>query len=623
MPYYDVSIPLKLKNLTYYHEEDNDLTGFAVKVPLKNKIYDAIVINKREKKPEEVGLIRHFEGIWGQAYSKKFIEFLLWMSFYYVAQTGSILRLTFFEEIISYLKGETKEKISTKKAETIKESLGLDHFNLNPNTVKKILSLVDEKKYKTLLIHSPNILYEIKLMAEVACAVSSNDGSILLILPEIKEVQSLYNILKEHLNEKIVMLHSEMKRSELNISIKKIMENKVKVIVGTRFSIFAPAKKLSLIMLSQEASWLYKSEESPRYNVRECAVMRGLLEGCPVVLCSPLPSVSSYWNVLQNKFEFIDDFSFLGHPEIVILKQPRNDIFHPESMLYLKLHQKEPLMLIAPRKGFSLLRCSECGETIKCEGCGYSSIYYKEEKTLGCSRCNLKFTPPQVCPYCGGVDIHPLGTGVERLKEELQRIFQDKEISIKDYELEGNDIKGIVVAPVGKIKKGLTPTFKGAIFVDFDFFLSIPDYRAIENAFGKILSLCHLIRKDGTLFLQTRSPDLEIFKFMRSYNFKDFYGYELKHRKETGFPPFVRLIKILLKIKKKDSEDIYEKIKNCLKSCTSADVIGPLREKDKAYFILRSKEKRKLIEELHICLEKLNKFKEVSYSIEVDPVNLK
>jgi primosomal protein N' (replication factor Y) len=624
MSYCDIAIPLRLKTLTYYYDREDDLTGFAVTVSLKNKLYEGIVINRREQKPEGVEDIKKVESLLGRAYSKIYIEFLRWMSFYYIAEIGTILRLAFFDEIVFYLKGKKKRKLSYSYVDTVKDVNFLESLSLNPETVSKILDAFDKKEYKTFLIHSPSVPYEMKLMIEVTTKASSDDP-VLLILPEIKEVKIVYKILKDKIGDSVVILHSEMKPSERYLTIEKIMQGNVKVIVGTRFAIFAPAQKLSLIMISQESSWLYKAEESPRYHARDCAVMRGFLERCPVVICDTLPSITSFWNSMKGKYEFIDDFSKSPHPKLRILKQPFVNTFNPHIIHILKLYEKDGVLVVTPRTGFSFLRCSECGEVLRCKKCGYSLIFHKETKSVECYRCDQKEKASESCQFCGGVNIHPIGTGIEKLKEELEKIFSKKGVAVKYYEFEDEQSQSVYILYAGRIKKTLLPPFKYAVFVDFDFFLSIPDYRALENAFGKILALSYLVRNDGVIYIQTRYPDSPFFKFLKFYNFRDFYLYELEHRKEAMFPPFVRFIKINVKLKKTASKDIEEKIKSFLIFHINAEIMGSLKgeKSDEFFFILRSKNKRKLTEELNLCINKLKELKGISLKIEVDPVTLR
>ncbi len=625
MPYYHVSIPLKLKRLTYYYEKDEDLVGYGVTVPLKNKFYDGLVLAKGYEKPKEVENIREIKKIWGRVYSKEFMDFLSWMSFHYLAEIGSILRLTFFDIIISFLKGKKKKKKAKIEPPKPEEYGFLKNISINERITERIIEAMDSGKYKGFLIHCPTFIYEMKLMMEMATQIFSKDKQVLLILPEIKDVNFLFQILKEKFGESVVRLHSHIKSSELYESIEKILEERAKIIIGTRFAIFAPAKNLSLILISQESSWLYKAEESPRYNARDGAVMRGFIESCPVILSDTMPSVNSYWNVLRRKYDLIDDFNRMPHPEIRILRQPLLQIFHPEVLLNLQLYKKEGILAVAPRAGFSLLRCSECGEVLKCEKCGYGMIYHKNNNLLECSKCDIKLPTPSTCTNCGGTEIHPIGTGIDRLREELRNIFSSKKSFIRDYNFFSEDLEGILILQASKTKKTYIPQFKLALLVDFDFFLSIPDYRAMENAFGKVIFLSHMIKSEGTIFIQTRNPDNVFFKYLRSYDFRGFYNHELSYRKETLFPPFARLIKLIFNMKKDNWKELNMRLRDFLKSNSTADVMGPFsdQKKQQIFFILRSKDKGKLTEEVHLLLRGLEKMKGFSLKVEVDPVNLR
>lgn len=136
---------------------------------------------------------------------------------------------------------EIKIKKSSRK---IKESIPfqLKDYSLNNETLSKIIEIATKGIFKTFLVHCPNFLYEMKLMVETVKGVSSLDGAVLLIVPEKRDAQRLYSSIKE-LDSRVVLLHSEMPRSEILYSIKEIIENRVKIIVGTRFAVFAPVKK--------------------------------------------------------------------------------------------------------------------------------------------------------------------------------------------------------------------------------------------------------------------------------------------------------------------------------------------------------------------------------------------
>lgn len=623
MPYFDVSIPLKLKTLTYYCEEDKDLAGFIVEVPLKDKTTYGIVLNKRESLPSDISEIKHIRKIIGRAYSEKFLSFLQWLSSYYLSEMGSVLRVTFFEEIVKFLRGEKVRKSSGRKlASSLIQSIYEE--KVNEETISAIVEAKGKKKYKTFLIHCPDISYEMALMLEAVKRLSP-DETILLLIPEIKDAMLLFGLIKEKIDENAVLLHSEMRHWELLNSINRIMRDEARIIVGTRSALFAPARKLSLIMVAEESSWLYKEEQTPGYHARDCAIMRGFIENCPVVLTTEMPSVISYFNALRGKYELIEDFGLRKHPQIKIVRQPYRSVFNPETLLYMKQYYKEGVLITAPRSGYSLLRCAECGEILRCRNCGYTMIFHKSLNALECFRCNLMMKTPQECPYCFSTNLHSIGTGVEKIKEEVEKIFSKEEIEVKEFELQQEEVRGIYVIQTGRIKRGYIPVFKSAVIVDFDFFLSIPDYRALENAFLRILSIIRLIKDDGALIIQTGYPGNEFLRFLQSYNFRDFYFYELRHRERAGFPPFVRLIKLVIKLKKTSEKETLARVKELLNSEISGDVLGGYRTagRGELIFILRSKDRRKLTEEAQGLLRKLKDLKGISFKVEVDPVSLR
>ncbi|MCS7203873.1 MAG: primosomal protein N' [Thermodesulfovibrio sp.] len=618
MPYYDVSIPLRLKTLTYYYEENRDLAGFVVKVPLKNRIYDGIVLGKRESLPEGITQIKEIKEVIGKAYTEGFIEFLKWLSNYTFSEIGSVLRVTFFEEILKFLENK---RVRSKKRERIEKKGLHSDLKVNDKTLSKIINSLGN--YKAILIHCPNIYYEIVLMTEVIKRLK-DEHTVILMFPEIKDANLAFSLLPDIYNERSVLLHSEMSTSEITSSVYRIMENRAKIVVGTRSAIFAPLKTLSLIMVAEEGSFPLKEEQTPKYNATEAAIMRAFIERCPVVLLTQMPSTTSYFNVLSNKYEFISDFDIIAHPQIRILRQPYKKVFHPDVLLAIKINYKEGILITVPRSGYSLIRCVDCGQTVKCDKCGYSMIFSKKGLSLECFRCGIQKKTFTECPYCKSININPIGTGIEKILEEIKSIFPSEDLLLREFDLTSEEIQGISIIQTAKIKKTFSPQFKYAVVVDFDFFLSLPDYRATEEAFRKVLLITQLVKQDGTIFIQTNNPENKILKFIRDYNFKDFYLQELRHRGQIGFPPFAKLVKVTVKTKKNVSAAIVDEIKRVLSNHIQ-EVLGPFKAPiDRTYiFILRFKNKKEFIKQTKEALTELESFQSISFSVEVDPVTLK
>lgn len=621
MPYYDVSIPLRLKTLTYFYEQDLDLVGYAVRVPLRSGRYSGLVIEKREQKPEGVQELRKIEEIIGKVYESKFLDFIKWLSFYYVSELGVILRATFFEEIVEILRGKLAKQRKPVKLATSELSFEISEVKLKDETLERVEKAIENSGYKTLLIHSPNPLYEFRLLLETVALTLSKNKRGIFIVPTIAEAKALFGQISDH---RAALLHSELRKSELIETLRRIISGEVNIVVGTRIALFAPLKGVSVIFVSQESSWLYKAEESPRYNLREASVMRGFIETAPVILCDFMPSISSYYNAMRGKFEFIDNFEASKHPEIRILKQPKDRALSQELVFRIKTLDDRRFLILSPQTGYSLLRCDECAQFIKCPLCSSNLIFHRESKNLECRCCKRLSTSPEQCPYCGSFNFECFGTGVERVLEEVKGIASVP-IEYYDYNFaHGDQLRGVVISKLGRVTKSLSPIFDAVVFLDFDFLLSIPDYRAPENAFSKLLSTTHLVNPEGTVFIQTRNPENQFYRFLRNYDFKRFYQKELILRKETLLPPFGRIVKLQVVLGKSFSMEKLERVKEILNSETSAKVAGPFRGKSERefYFLLRSTEKRRLIEETHSSLKQLCKIKGINCKVEVDPTSL-
>src|SRR5581483_6080106 len=58
--------------------------------------------------------------------------------------------------------------------------------------------------------------------------------------------------------------------------------------------------------IDEEHDGSYKQEETPRYNGRDVAVMRGKLSNAAVVLASATPALETYHNAREGKYRLIE-----------------------------------------------------------------------------------------------------------------------------------------------------------------------------------------------------------------------------------------------------------------------------------------------------------------------------
>ena len=97
----------------------------------------------------------------------------------------------------------------------------------------------------------------------------------LLLVPEIALTPAVATAFRRAFGDRVAIQHSALSDGERHDQWQRIRRGDVDVVVGTRSAVFAPLRMPGLIIVDEEHDGSYKQEESPRYNGRDVAVMRG------------------------------------------------------------------------------------------------------------------------------------------------------------------------------------------------------------------------------------------------------------------------------------------------------------------------------------------------------------
>lgn len=111
----------------------------------------------------------------------------------------------------------------------------------------------------------------------------------IVLVPEIALTPQTVERFRGRFGEGLAVLHSHLSDGERHDEWHRIRNGEARIVVGARSALFAPVKRLGLIVVDEEHEGTYKQEESPRYHARDVAVMRGHMEGAVVVLGSATP----------------------------------------------------------------------------------------------------------------------------------------------------------------------------------------------------------------------------------------------------------------------------------------------------------------------------------------------
>ena len=417
----------------------------------------------------------------------------------------------------------------------------------------------------------------------------------IVLVPEISLTpQMVERFIARFGQDKIAILHSKLSVGERYDQWKKIEKDEnIKIVIGARSAIFAPVKKLGLIIIDEEHDTSYKADSKPQYNAKEIAKYLGKSNNCPVVLGSATPDITTFYNATKGNIKLITltkraNNSSLPEVEIIDLKnelaQGNRSMFSRRLLTEIEnnLKNKRQTILFLNRRGYStFVMCRDCGYTVKCNKCNVSMTYHIESNRLKCHYCGYERKNLSVCPECNSKNIKYFGTGTEKLEAEIRKIFptastirmdvdtvtkkNSHELILDKFKNENIDIL-IGTQMVVKGHHFPNVTLVGVIAADSSLF--IDDFRSNERTFQLLTQVSGRAGRensDGRVIIQTYNPDNFAIECSKLQNYSMFYQEEIKYREMLKFPPFCDIIKIdisdfSLNQTKKISTQIYEKL---------------------------------------------------------------
>jgi len=410
---------------------------------------------------------------------------------------------------------------------------------------------------------------EVYLQA-ISHVLERGQGAIVLV-PEIALTPQTVGRFRARFGDQIAVLHSHLSDGERHDEWHRIRRGEARIVVGARSAVFAPVAGLGLIVVDEEHEPSYKQEDMPRYHARDIAVMRGHLEGVPVVLGSATPSLESWMNVRRGKYQLAtlphraDHRSF---PRVRVvdmrLKRPEDKKFHVLSHDLIeavrdRIDKGEQTILFLNRRGFSAsLVCRKCGHVAECDSCSVSLTYHRHDEHLHCHICGAQRGVPEKCPGCGDPEFKYSGVGTQRVEHVVRACFPHARVQRMDTDVTrrkdsydrilGDFRVGKIDILIGTqmIAKGLhfpNVTLVGVVYADMS--LHIPDFRAGERTFQLLAQVAGRAGRGdvaGEVIVQTYTPFQPAVQAARRVDFEGFSDQELEFRKELSYPPFSHLV---------------------------------------------------------------------------------
>jgi primosomal protein N' (replication factor Y) len=407
----------------------------------------------------------------------------------------------------------------------------------------------------------------------------------IVLVPEISLTPQTIQRFRGRCGE-VAVLHSHLREAERGGHWRRVAAGQVQVIVGARSAVFAPCRRLGLIVIDEEHESTFKQDSTPRYHARDVAIMRARLEGIPILLGSATPSLESWHNAERGQYTLLSlPNRVLERPlpnvhRIDLRHEPRQRgkffaISHSlERAMHDALRQGGQVILLLNRRGFSTqLLCPGCGYVATCRFCDLALTYHREREVALCHHCGYEEPPPVRCPKCGDGQIRYQGVGTEKLQEEIEQKFPGfvaRRMDSDSMRRRGSHERvlaafreGLVHILFGTqmIAKGLDfPNVTLVGVVNADVGLHLPDFRSAERTFQLLAQVAGRAGRGaqgGKVFVQTFNPEQPCIALAARHDYRAFVIEELKHRREHHYPPFQRMARLIVRGKDQGKAEAF------------------------------------------------------------------
>lgn len=388
--------------------------------------------------------------------------------------------------------------------------------------------------------------------------------SAMLLVPEIALTPQLLGILAAYFGTQVAVLHSSLSAAERYDQWKRVKSGDARVVVGTRSAVFAPCTP-GLLILDEEQEHSYKSESAPRYDAKEVAIWRGVKEKALVVLGSATPSIESMYrakNDLYRLYTLRQRYNGRPLPEVEIVDMREELKLGNDTSLSIPLRQriletrqagKQTILLLNRRGNSRALVCIDCRQTPECPRCSVHLTYHSANSRLMCHYCGFSMAAPARCPACGG-PLKAIGTGTQKVQQELAALFPDMEASRMDADtvsaanthekiLEHFQKENVpVLLGTQMVAKGLNlPNVTLVGVLDGDLSLYSGGFRAGETTFNMLTQVVGRAGRGdsaGRAVIQTLQPEHQVIGLAAKQDYDGFYDLEIRLRQAQAAPPF-------------------------------------------------------------------------------------
>ena len=600
MSYYYEVIPFGQiqESLTYKFSKIIPV-GSIVQIPLRRKTQGGVVLSQTTERQIKFDLkkILPIKSCYPHPLSKETIEFYQYLSVHYFIDLGMVYKMALQQYPTSDIKNyfsfsqkiyrtqknlmesckltgkQWRELTSKQSIISTYQSFLFDKI-VQPITLnedqEKIFQNIWKKNnnFTTHLIDGVTGSGKTELYLKLIEENLKAGNQSLVLLPEIALTEEWSKRFQLYFGCEPFIWHSKQTKQQKGRILRSLLSGEPCVIVGARSAVLLPFQNLKLVVCDEEHDSSYKQEEGPRYHAKDMAIFKAKCANAICTLVSASPSLESLYNLKNHKIishQLSNQFHQTELPEIAVIDMnalkpgPRSWIsktIYDETIKVLK--KQGQVLFFLNRRGYAPTKiCANCHATIQCQNCAVNLVYHKKIDRLICHHCSSFYEPQQICKMCSSDKFVSLGIGLERLQEEVDRLFpgyksqlyssdtlrtkKNKKDLIEDiFNQQTNLLVGSQI--IGKSFH--FPNLKLVNVIDGDSSLFSPDFRAMEKTYQLLQQVAGRSGREGErgkVLIQTYNPLHPIFQSIKNQNRNEFIQMELSRREQNQLPPYTKI----------------------------------------------------------------------------------
>ena len=537
---------------------------------------------------------------------------------------------------------------------------------IQQSALDRVVLGIERGQFGTLLLHGVTGSGKTEVYLNAMESVLRQGGNALMLVPEIGLTPQTSDAIRAWFRDQVAILHSGLSDGERVDQWRAIREARCRVVLGTRSAVFAPLRRLGLIIVDEEHDASYKQEELPRYNARDTAIKRAQIENAFVVLGSATPQLETYYRCRQQRIELAEmparilerplptvhvvdmRVEFQRHGKAAFL----SDLL--ERSIRQRLDKREQILILLNRRGYSSsVLCRSCGHTEACENCSISLTHHLEWARLMCHYCGYGRSVPKQCRNCGKEYVYFLGEGTEKVEEKLRDCFPKARVERMDRDstrrkgslqrLLGDFAGGKIDLLVGTQMIAKGHHFPGVTLVGVlaaEQGLKLADFRAAERTFQLITQVAGRAGRGvlaGDVVIQTYYPNHYALRYACAQDYLQFYQHELSFRRRFRYPPFTAIANLLTRGRQQDemaalAERLAERLQHWRSQFSAPEqlrILGPapaaiqrIRGEYRFQLILKTTNRKQLHQVITATLQEMKPRLRRHLVVDIDPVNL-